>query len=114
MESKMVEFNEQQMDDLKEAFRCACNLNFADTRHNHSTCGSFHIHPFNTKWDEETAKDVMYHVQLYVNSWIVQPLSQSLGIHPGSVEMKEMIKWHRNNAHRLERMAEEYEKLNRK
>lgn len=94
-----------QIKRLTEAFRHACNLGFADIKDNHSSCGSFHIHPFNTHWDEKTAADVKYHVQLYVNTWIVPYLAEVLDISAASEEMKQMARWHRNQAERLERIA---------
>ena len=92
---------QKNIDQLKEAFRCAVNLNTAQTYYNHSTCGSFHIAPFNTTWDKKTVEEVMYRVQLYVNTWIVYPMSEALELDPKDITTANLIRWHEEEARRL-------------
>ena len=87
---------EEQTKQLKNAFKSAVAISYADTQDNHSTCASFHIQPFKTDWDEETVKDVMYQVQLYTKTWIVYPMEQALGIKAKDIDDEMLLKWHEN------------------
>lgn len=74
----MKQLNQKEQEQLQEAFNAVCNLFFATEKDNFSKCSSFHIKPFNTHWDKKTVKEVMYHVKLYLGSWVIHPMEQAL------------------------------------
>ena len=74
----MKQLNQKEQEQLQEAFSAVCNLFFATEKDNFSKCSSFHIKPFNTHWDKNTVKEVMYHVKLYLGSWVISPMEQAL------------------------------------
>lgn len=74
----MKQLNKEEQEKLQEAFSAVCNLLFATEKNNFSKCSSFHIKPFNTHWDKKTVKEVMYHVKLYLRTWVIHPMEQAL------------------------------------
>lgn len=74
----MKQLNQKEQEQLQEAFNALCNIFFATEKDNFSKCSSFHIKPFNTHWDKKTVKEVMYHVKLYLGSWVIHPMEQAL------------------------------------
>lgn len=64
---------------LNDAFVSACNMSFADSIDNHSTCGSFHIKPFETHWDKKTVDEVVQNVKIYLDTWVIGRIQQVLG-----------------------------------
>lgn len=64
---------------LNEAFVSICNMSFADSENNHSTCGVFHIKPFSTHWDKKTVDEVIQHVRIYIDTWVISRMEQVLG-----------------------------------
>jgi hypothetical protein len=100
---KLIEgLTEEQNLHLIDAFKAVVSLNTADTENNYSSCASFHIKPFHNNWDEQTVKEVIKHVRIYVSTWILYPLSKVVGISPNDVEEENLIHWHRLEANRLE------------
>lgn len=90
----MKQLNQKEQKQLQEAFSAACNLFFATEKDNFSTCSSFHIKPFNTHWDRKTVKEVMYHVKLYLGSWVISPMENALK------EDRQKIKQYQQKRHR--------------
>lgn len=93
---------EEQIKELKEAFRCAVSISYASTEDNHASCSSFHIQPFNTHWDKKTTEEVLYSVQLYTRTWIVAPMERALGYSAAEVDEIMMLDWHKKQVFILE------------
>lgn len=74
----MKQLNEKEFEKLTEAFELICNLYYASEKDNFSRCGVYHIQPFNTHWDKKTVKEIMYHMRLFLGSWVIYPMEQAL------------------------------------
>ncbi|MFZ1704429.1 MAG: hypothetical protein WAT79_08775 [Saprospiraceae bacterium] len=73
----------EQEELLYKAYKSLSNMMKADIVVNESSCGSFHIKPFNKHWDETTVKEVMYGVKLYLGTWVASIIEEALDIKPG-------------------------------
>lgn len=89
----MKTLNQEQEEKLKEVLSYMVNLSIAREKDNYSTCGSFHIEPFNTHWDKKTVKEVNYHVRLYIDIWVIPKLEQILNIKRSTIERERRKKY---------------------
>ena len=87
----MRAISNEEYEKLKKAFEIICNLNFASEKSNHSTCGVFHIQPFNTHWDKKTVKEIIYNMRLYLSTWAIPEMENALKLSSKKVEQRRRI-----------------------
>lgn len=107
---KISALTDEQQKQLSEVFRVLVCLSSATEKDNFSTCGCFHIKPFNTHWDETTVKEIIYHVRLYLDTWAIYPLEEYFGFDRKELSAELLLNWHKGEIMRLEFMKKQQSK----